>query len=115
MILLVIQRELILVSYPFSSLKTSKVRPAVVISNNGYNREFEDMIIVPITSNLSFRKHVIKLTGSELESGHLITDSVIKVDRVLSLKQNLTIKPIGKVKTEVLKKIIKTITEIISN
>jgi len=109
------QRELVLVSYPFSDLKASKVRPAVVISNNSYNREFEDMIVVPITSNLSFRKHVIKLSGLELESGHLITESVIKVDRILSLKQKLIIKSIGKVKKELLSKITGSIIKLIKN
>ena len=51
------QRELVLVAYPFSDLRASKVRPVIVVSNDGYNREFEDMIAVPLTTNLGFRKH----------------------------------------------------------
>ncbi len=112
---MIAQRELVLLSYPFSDLKASKVRPAVVISRNSYNSEFEDVIVVPVTSNLSFRKHVIRLSGNELESGRLISDSVIKADRILSVKQSLIRKSIGKVKKEVLAKITDSIMELIKN
>lgn len=110
---MVLQRELVLLPYPFSDLKSAKVRPAVVISNNSYNREFEDMIVVPVTSNLNFRKFIVQLSNKEMETGHLITDSVVKVDRVLSVKQNLAIKSVGKVKKEVLTEITDSIKELI--
>ncbi len=111
--IVVLQRELVLLPYPFSDLKSAKVRPAVVISNNKYNREFEDMLVVPVTSNLSLRKFVVQLSGNRLETGHLIADSVVKADRVLSVKQNMTIKSIGKVKKEVLAEITDSIKELI--
>lgn len=112
---MVLQRELVLLPYPFSDLKSAKVRPAVVISNNGYNREFEDMIVVPVTSNLSFRRFIVQLSNNRMEAGHLIADSVVKVDRVLSVKQNLAIKSIGKVKKEVLTEITDSIKELIKD
>ncbi|MDG7043262.1 MAG: type II toxin-antitoxin system PemK/MazF family toxin, partial [Nitrososphaerota archaeon] len=43
------QRDIVLLSFPFSDLKSSKVRPAIVMSNDGYNRSSEDFIAVPIT------------------------------------------------------------------
>ena len=109
------QRELILISYPFSEFNASKVRPAVVVSNDRYNQEFDDVIVVPVTTNLSLRKHVVRLSDSELEHGHLITESVIKVDRILSMNQKLVRKSIGSVKKDVLVRIRSIITELLGD
>lgn len=112
---MVMQRELVLISYPFSEFNTSKVRPAVIISNDRYNQEFEDVIVVPVTTNTSLRKHVVRLSDSELEQGHLIAESVIKVDRVLSMNKKLIRKPIGFVKQDVLLRIRSILTELIGD
>ncbi|WP_255408358.1 type II toxin-antitoxin system PemK/MazF family toxin [Candidatus Nitrosotalea okcheonensis] len=34
-------------SFPFSDLKSSKVRPVLVLSNDKYNRKFGDFIAMP--------------------------------------------------------------------
>jgi mRNA interferase MazF len=47
------QREIILINFPFSDLTGAKVRPALVISNNPYNRTNLDTVVLAITSNLS--------------------------------------------------------------
>ena len=109
------QRELVLISYPFSELNFSKVRPAVVVSNDSYNREFEDLIVVPVTTNLSLRKHVVRLSNNELEQGHLIAESVIKVDRILSVSQKLVRKSIGSVKKDVLLRIRSILAELLGD
>jgi len=105
------QRDVVLLSFPFSNLQTSKVRPAIVLSNNGYNRRSEDFIAVPLTSNLKLRDYAISVTNRELERGKLIVDSKAKVDRVFSVSQRLVRMKIGRVKTEVHERI----TEILSN
>ncbi len=109
------QRELVLIPYPFSEFNVSKVRPAVVVSNDSYNREFEDLIVVPVTTNLNLRKHVVRLSNSELEQGHLIADSVIKVDRILSVNQKLVKKSIGSVKKDVLVRIRGILAELLGD
>ncbi len=78
---MIFQRD-ILLTFPFSDLKSSKVRPAIVLSNNKYNRRSEDFVAVPLTSNLRLRDYVILVTINELESGNLIVNSKVKVDRV---------------------------------
>ena len=107
------QRELVLIPYPFSELNVSKVRPAVVVSNDRYNQEFDDAIVVPVTTNLSLRKHVIRLSDSELEQGHLIAESVIKVDRILSVNQKLVRKSIGSVKKGILVRVRSILAELL--
>ncbi|MDG7035834.1 MAG: type II toxin-antitoxin system PemK/MazF family toxin [Nitrososphaerota archaeon] len=94
------QRDIVLLSFPFSDLKSSKVRPAIVMSNDGYNRSSEDFIAVPITSNLKFRDYAVLITNKDLESGRLIVDSKAKVDRVFSVSQRLVRMKIGRMKVE---------------
>ena len=45
--------DVILVSYPFTDLSTIKVRPALVISSEEYNQREDDVIVLPITHNIS--------------------------------------------------------------
>jgi mRNA-degrading endonuclease toxin of MazEF toxin-antitoxin module len=41
------QREVILVNYYFSDMRESKVRPAIIVSNNFLNNLSDDCLIVP--------------------------------------------------------------------
>lgn len=108
------QRDIVLLSVPFSELKESKIRPAVVISTDSYNRKFEDMIVVPMTTNLVLREFAVLITNKDLESGRLIKDSKIKVDRIFSVNQKLVKMKIGKVNKEVHEKVKKTVLELIN-
>lgn len=107
------QRDVVLLSFPFSDLQSSKVRPAIVLSTDRYNRSSEDFIAVPLTSNLRLRDHAIMITNGELETGHLIVDSKVKVDRVFSVSQQLVKMRIGRVRKGVHEKIVKILFELL--
>ena len=107
------QRDIVLLSFPFSDLKTSKVRPAVVMSNDGHNRRSEDIVVIPLTSNLKLRDHAILVTNEQLEEGHLVVDSKAKVDRVFSVSQRLVRLKIGRVKVEVHEMLMNSLLELL--
>jgi|SRR3989344_890441 len=103
------QRDIILTPFPFSNLQGEKLRPSVIISNDKYNKKFQDIIIVPLTSVLENREYAILLTNKDLEKGKIIKDSKIKVDRIFSINKGLVKFIIGKInldKFEEIKKII---------
>ena len=83
------QRNIVLLSFPFSDLKSPKVRPALVLFNNQYNRKFEDFIAVQLTTNLKSKEYTVLVTNKDLESGKLIVDSNIKIDRIFSVSKKL--------------------------
>jgi mRNA interferase MazF len=104
---LILQREVVLISFPFSDLRTSKVRPAVALSRDSYNRRSEDFIAVPLTSNLRLRDFALLITNGDLESGRLVVDSKAKVDRVFSVSQSLDRMKVGRVTAETHQKMVK--------
>lgn len=107
------QRDVVLLSFPFSDLRGSKVRPAIVLSNDRYNRRSEDFVAAPLTSNLKLRDYAILITNDQLETGRLIVDSKVKVDRVFSVNQQLVRMKIGRAKAEIHEKIISTLFELL--
>mgnify|MGYP001578200281 CR=1 FL=1 len=94
------QREIILTPFPFSNLEKDKVRPSIIISNDNYNKKFEDIIVVPLTSNLKIRDYSILLTNKDLEKGRIITESKIKADKIFSINKKLVRLVIGKINKE---------------
>jgi mRNA interferase MazF len=100
-------------SFLFSDLRGSKVRPAIVLSNDRYNRRSEDFVAAPLTSNLKLRDYAILITNDQLETGRLIVDSKVKVDRVFSVSQQLVKMKIGRAKAEIHEKIISTLFELL--
>ncbi|MFW6364017.1 MAG: type II toxin-antitoxin system PemK/MazF family toxin [Spirochaeta sp.] len=44
--------DVVLVSFPFTNLQTIKKRPAVILSNENYNANRPDVILMAITSKV---------------------------------------------------------------
>ena len=110
---LICQRDIVLITFPFSDLASAKVRPALVLSNDRYNRSSEDFVAVPLTSNLRFRDYALLITNRDLDSGKLIVDSKVKVDRVFSVSQQLVRMKIGRIQSEVHDKITSMLLELL--
>ena len=110
---MIFQRDIVLLTFPFSDLESSKVRPVIVLSNDKYNHHSEDFVAVPLTSNLKLRDYAILVTKNDLESGNLIVDSKVKADRILSVSQRLVRMKIGRIKTEVHEKITEMVFDLL--
>ena len=86
------QQDLVWVRFPFSNLEESKVRPAVIISNNAYNKKKQDVLICAITSNLEEEAYSILIDRSNLKSGNLPIKSKIRADKIILLEKRRIIK-----------------------
>ena len=107
------QGDLLLVPFPFSDQSGKKVRPVIVVSNNEFNKNSDDVIVVGVTSNISKNQYTVILTNEDLKEGKLFTDCCIKVENILKLDKELVIKKIGKINPSTLKKIISKLNDII--
>jgi mRNA-degrading endonuclease toxin of MazEF toxin-antitoxin module len=93
------QRDVVLIPVPFSNLTNSKPRPVIVISNDNYNKKFDDFISIAMTSQkLVSRDHILPITNKDMEQGKLVVDSIAKVDMIHILHQTLVIHKIGKIR-----------------
>lgn len=108
------QRDLLLVPFPFSDQSGRKARPVIVISNNEFNRDSDDIIVVGVTSNILKDEYTLNLTNNNLDEGKLSTTCCIKIENVLKLDKEMIIKKIGRINKETLKKIVDKLSEIIS-
>lgn len=108
------QKDIVLVHYPFSNISSYKLRPAVVISNNNYNKDNEDLLLIGITSSDKSRKYTIDILNSDLVEGHLLLDSKIKVDHLLLAEKTIIKKKIAKISDSLFLKIKEKLNELIS-
>lgn len=107
------QREIILINFPFSDLTGAKVRPALVISNNEYNQQNLDALVLAITSNLSDNKYKVFVDSQDLENGNLPLKSAIRVDKPFCILQKKVLKIQAKIKLAKLDEVRLLIQELI--
>ena len=107
------QGELLLVPFPFSDQSGRKVRPVIVISNDEFNEHSEDLLVVGVTSNISKDRYTLSLSNNDLEEGKLFSSCCIKVENILKVEKELTLKKIGKINQRKFKEIVHVILRII--
>ena len=99
------QMELVLLPYPFSDLERTKVRPALVVSNNEFNERSADCVMVPLTSVIKKEPHSIMLHQEDLASGRLVKTSRVRADKIFSVEKRLIIMKIGRLQGTIFQRI----------
>ena len=92
---------------PSRRLTETKIRPALIISNDHLNEMSEDCIAIPLTTVIKDVPYSFLITQKDLASGELIISSRIRLDKVFSVKKSLIIKNIGLLKKTTFQEIIK--------
>ena len=99
------QKELVLLPYPFSDLEGTKVRPALVVSNDILNRKSDDCITVPLTTVIKDEPYSILIEPDDLSSGKLLKQSRIRIDKIFTVQKDLIIMKIGMINDKTFEKI----------
>lgn len=107
------QGDILLIPVPFTDLTSSKRRPVIVLSNNMYNSNTDDIIVAAITSNVLSKKYSILITNNDLIEGNLKVDSCIRADKIYTLSQNIVIKEFGKINEKIMNDIKSNINELL--
>src|SRR3989339_679114 len=89
------QKEIVLLPYPFSDLEGSKVRPAIIVSNNAFNMKSDDCIMVPLTTVIKDEPYSIIISQENLSSGKLLKQSRVRADKIFTVEKSLIIMKIG--------------------
>lgn len=86
--------EIVLALFPFTNQAAFKQRPAVVVSSRAYNSARPDVIIMPITSQLSSVSGLGDVLIDEWRQANLLKESAIK-PVFATLEQRLIIRSLG--------------------
>ena len=107
------QKEIVLLPYPFSDQEGVKVRPAIIISNNNFNKKSEDGIMLPLTSVIKEVPYSVLINQEDLNSGKLLKPSRIRIDKIFTIRQNLVRMKIGVINNKTFEKVKSEIFKLI--
>lgn len=105
------QKDIALLPYPSTDLERTKVRPAVVVSNDFLNKKSNDCVMLPLTSVIKDEPYSILINQDDLNSGKLLKPSCIKINKIFTVEKRLIVMKIGtlnnssfeKIKSELIK------------
>ena len=106
------QGDIVLIVFPFTDLKSIKVRPALVISKEDFNQRQADAVFIMITSSIKDVKPeeiLINRNDSGFAQTGLKKESVIRTSKIHSLSQSLAKRKIGSITPAILKETLKRI------
>ena len=90
--------DIVLIPFPFSELTNVKLRPAVVISET--KDKYRDLILSAISSQVPESISLAEIIIRPDSLNGLRTISVIKVDRIFTLKTEKVVATIGKLSSK---------------
>lgn len=99
------QGDIVLIPIPFTDLSSQKRRPVIIISNDLYNRQGPDVVVVAMTSNPTLSAYSFTITSSDLAHGSLNRPGTIRVDKIYTLEQTLIARTFGRVNKRTLNRI----------
>src|SRR5439155_24758782 len=105
-----IKWDVIVLSYPFTDLSATKVRPTLVISPDSYNQTSQDAAFVLITTNTSRRGAfdlVVQTSHPEFLATGLRFDSAVRIDKIFTLSNKLVVRTIGRFGPQLIKEVEK--------
>ena len=99
------QKELVLLPYPFSNFEGTKVRPALVVSKEDFNKKSADCLMVPLTSVIKDEPYSIIIDNKDLLSGEIARQSRIRADKIFCVEKSLVSMKIGKINDKTFDKV----------
>lgn len=104
--------EIVWVRFPFTDVSATKVRPALILSNEIVNRT-GDYLLMQITSKLR-GDHLSLLIGQNHFKGNpLLMEGELRLHKIFILNQRLITGTITQVTEEFVKKVIVELTKLI--
>lgn len=94
------QKDILLVKFPFTDFQSFKKRPVIVISNDEYNSKTLDLVVCAITSNLSYKDYSVLISNDDLDDGQLIKESLIKTSHIATISKQIVIRKIATLNDE---------------
>lgn len=108
--------EIVLLSFPFTDLQTTKVRPALVVSSDSFNKIGRDAIFIFITSkpyNEPFDIRIDKQDTS-FRATRLKVSSTLRASKIMCLEQGFVRRRLGCLDNKTLQKVEQALISLLS-
>jgi len=104
--------DILLLSFPFTDLQARKVRPALVVSSNSFNKKSIDAIFVFITTKEYTSPFDIRINEADIsfQTTGLKATSTIRISKLMCLEQKLARRRLGYADKHILKKVYAALT-----
>ena len=76
--------DIVLVSFPFTDLTSSKRRPALILSPDCFNAAGEDLVLAAITSHITDDPNAVHLRRGDFAEGGLPKASMVKTTKLFT-------------------------------
>ncbi|MFW5756392.1 MAG: type II toxin-antitoxin system PemK/MazF family toxin [Tangfeifania sp.] len=86
--------EIVLIPFPFSELSRVKVRPAVVITET--KDKYKDLVVSAISSVVPTKISEREFILAKNDTNNLRVKSIVKADRIVTIKRERVITVMGK-------------------
>lgn len=93
----IMQKDIVILPFPFTDIDGYKVRPAIVVSNEFFNKTREDRIMVPLTSVIKEDEFSITISQKDLANGELLKQSRARADRLFCIGKERIITKVGSI------------------
>ena len=104
------QGDIVLVSFPFTDLSSSKRRPALVLSPDSFNAAGEDLVLAAVTSHITDDPNAVHLWRGDFAEGRLPKPSmVMKATKLFTMHSSLIAKRIGTLGTEKMEEVLRSL------
>ncbi|MDX2188812.1 MAG: type II toxin-antitoxin system PemK/MazF family toxin [Bacteroidota bacterium] len=104
--------DILLIPFPFSELTSVKARPAMVIAET--KDKYKDIIVAAISSVIPESTTSNEIIISPSQSNKLKVKSVLKIDRIVTLKKELIIANLGNLDSSSIQKAKETFHSLVN-
>ncbi len=108
------QGDIVLVSFPFTDLTSSKRRPALILSPDFFNAATEDLVLAAITSNVKDDSDAIRLSVADFADGRLPKKSIVKTTKLFTMHSSLILRRVCALKREKTEEVLRFVREFFS-
>ena len=91
--------DIVLVSFPFTDLSSSKRRPALVISPDSFNEQGQDVVLISITSQEP-DDNAVTIEEHDYVDGELPKRSFVKLSKLFTVHSTLVLKKMCALRSE---------------
>ncbi len=102
--------EIVFLSFPFSDLTNSKLRPAIILADSGKN----DFLLCQITSKAYADARAIELNANDFSTGSLRVTSYARPGKLFTANESLFVKSVGGLNEISRKKIVEAISDLLN-